>query len=103
MILYNITFFIEPAQENDFLALYQNTISQALIHHNYMSSPRLHKIRTQQGEDMVSYAVHLSCLSDDNLNLFLEQNHPMISNLIAKKFGQKVLMFGTPMELVNLD
>lgn len=101
MILYNTTFHVSDRLVSDFLTwLGQNYVGTALD--AGLSSPALMKLVDHIEEGWTSFALHLYAPTVDDVRDWECGERQRLHTEIATKWGENVLSFSTPMEVLGL-
>lgn len=101
MIIYNTTFHIDPAIHDQFISWLKNDYIPA-AQKDGLNNPLLTRILAKSEDGSLTYALHLYA---DNLSTAAKWSSgqmPAILSDAYKKWGEKMLPFSTPMELIEL-
>lgn len=103
MIVYNITFHIEPEVLEETLGYLKKTFIPRSIGTGRLLQPCLRRVmHTPEGEGM-SYAVQFHVTDTDTLYDWMEQEGAEIQEALVKHFGNKVTGFSTLLEEVDWE
>ncbi|ADX68733.1 MULTISPECIES: DUF4286 family protein [Weeksella] len=97
MIIYNTTFFVDAAVEEEWLEWFQNEQITNYLEKKHFSEGRFAKVTSHEQDGTVSYAMQLFCENQEKLMQFRKDILPYLQTESLKKFGTKVLSFETEM------
>ena len=99
---YNITFFIEPEVEEDFLQYIKDfwftalaNSEATLLYFSYIEKPT----QADSNDNTISYALFIKG-TDEVLDNFISEYMPGLMEEMKERFGTKVLFFPTTMSLL---
>ncbi|MDD2961435.1 MAG: DUF4286 family protein [Muribaculaceae bacterium] len=103
MIIYNTTFHVHPAKEDEFISWIKEYFIPKAIDNNTLTEPQLALIMArQEGDEGNSYSLQFKVESIDILNSWYKGDGTPLINEIGAKFGQHIAGFTTIMNVVEL-
>lgn len=97
MLLYNTTFAIEQAIEQEFLAwLHGEFIPSATADGQYFSAPELFRINVPgDGDGTASFALHMRAPSDNEINTWYEDHGSRLLAALMSRWNGRAVFFST--------
>jgi hypothetical protein len=100
MIIYSVTFAIEPSIENDWEAYMKSHHIPRLMNSSYFSDFQHTKIIPEQGLDL-AFNIQLSCKDLTTLNKYISEEKELHELPLHEKFNGKFASFFTKLEKLN--
>jgi len=101
MLLYNITFGVDPDSKEGFIEwLNSQFIPVSVADHEYFSSPELMKVLTAD-TSVDSYALHMRAENLNDISLWYEDHGSRLFDYIQKHWNGKVVFFATTLQILK--
>lgn len=102
MIVYNTTFHIEKEIKEECLTYLKATYIPQVLTSGFLHSPRLMRVMTAAEDEGESYSVQFHVKNVDTLYYWLDQEGRKMQQMLAHRFGQKLVGFATLLEEMEL-
>lgn len=102
MIVYNTTFHIEKEIEEVCLAYLKEKYIPEASASGFLHTPRLMRVMNTAEEEGVSYSLQFHVKNIETLSYWLEREGREMQQLLANRFGQKLVGFATLLEEMEL-
>lgn len=102
MILYNITFNIDRAINDEWLAWLREYYLPAVLSTGYFADHKVYRLLKAEEDDSINYALQFFTDSIEKLNGFLEHDAPEISRQVQEKFRNRHVAFMTVLQDTGL-
>lgn len=101
MFLFNVTTHLEAEQEDAWLQWMQEQHIPSLLEGPYFKTATLTKVMVEEPMGGVTYTVQYTTDHKAIINGLYDRQAADLEAQIAKKFGQEVLSFKTPLKIIN--
>lgn len=107
MLVYNITFVMEPALEESFVALLREEYLSALLSSGAASAPSLTRVVPREdlaadGEEAVSVCLQMRFEGPKRLGEWQEGTLAPVLERLRSRFGDRLLYFPTLMRTIDI-
>ena len=94
MLVFNTTYLVSKASENDFLAWMKAVYVPAVQKIGLLGAPRLYKVLVSE-EEGVTYSLQFDAETVADMSKFRNQYLDELEQLLFLRFGESVLHFST--------
>ena len=103
MFIYNITTHVEPSIEKQWLDWMHEEHIPQMIKTGKFTKALLLKVKTEDDDDLGgnSYATQFQCVDQSLFEAYLKEDAGILRKSAQEKFGEKVLLFRTELELIS--
>ena len=103
MFIYNVTTHVEPSIEKQWLDWMHEEHIPQMIKTGKFTKALLLKVKTEDDDNLggKSYATQFQCVHQSSLEAYLKKDAGILRKSAQEKFGEKVLLFRTELELIS--
>lgn len=101
MILYNTSYHIDPSIESEFIHWLKNDVAVAAERAGFVN-PLMTRLLRGVDDDCRSFAVQYTAEDLSVVEKWESVNIPVLMNQALTRWGERMLSFSTPMEIMDL-
>jgi hypothetical protein len=103
MIVYNVTFQVDPSIEQEWLLWMEQQHIPEMLATQLFQEAKLLRVRTEEGTITGSYAIQYLAESQRHLETYFTKHSAALRAKTHQLFGEKALAFRTQLEVLSLQ